>query len=584
MKTLTLERLKHFAAVLLAVLLCLTLLPANALALEGENTSDLSYTNNRDDYANLSDEEFANFRVVNTTGMRENILYRTSSPINPALGRNTYADAAMKKAGVTVAVNIAESLLDERDYEGYKDTYYYKSTSHAAYDLGTSYSSDTFKAKLVLALTHIANKEGVYAITCSDGYERTGVVVALLECLMGASYDEVVDDYMTSAYNYYGITPEDARYEELLKQGLIQPLCTILGVSDLANADLAAKTETYLDDIGLSESNLADLKYHLGTSEGEIESVALININTTLDPVNKVKFTAEIDPNAKDTDGVLLKDKFQITNESWISGTATIKSKEGTEVPRVGRDYDYEITLEAKDGWRFNESLLPSDIPFTFTVDGVKRTHDDGLKVVVLPTETKKAIITDAVDSVHVNPVDITNASETGIKNVRYTGKEDTVKPVVKATVNGTTVTLVEGTDYTTAVKPEAPKAIGQYTVTLTGQDKFTGTITKTFKITKGVNPIKVKAKTVTLKYSKVKKKSQKVAAKTAFTVSSAQGKVTYKKVSGNKKITVAKNGKITVKKKLKKGTYKVKVKVTAAGNANYAAGSKTVTVKIKVK
>lgn len=45
-----------------------------------------------------------------------------------------------------------------------------------------------------------------------------------------------------------------------------------------------------------------------------------------------------------------------------------------------------------------------------------------------------------------------------------------------------------------------------------------------------------------------------------------------------------AKNGNITVKKKIKKGTYKVKIKVTAAGNAGFKPGTKTVTVKIKVK
>ena len=42
--------------------------------------------------------------------------------------------------------------------------------------------------------------------------------------------------------------------------------------------------------------------------------------------------------------------------------------------------------------------------------------------------------------------------------------------------------------------------------------------------------------------------------------------------------------GKVTVKKKLKKGTYKIKVKVTAAGNSNYKALTRTVTFKIKVK
>lgn len=97
-------------------------------------------------------------------------------------------------------------------------------------------------------------------------------------------------------------------------------------------------------------------------------------------------------------------------------------------------------------------------------------------------------------------------------------------------------------------------------------------------------NPITAKAKTVTFKASKVKKKAQSVKASKAFTVKKAQGKVTYKKTSGSKKIAVSKAGKVTVKKGTKKGTYKAKVKVTAAGNATYKSGSKTVTLKVKVK
>ena len=63
--------------------------------------------------------------------------------------------------------------------------------------------------------------------------------------------------------------------------------------------------------------------------------------------------------------------------------------------------------------------------------------------------------------------------------------------------------------------------------------------------------------------------------------VSAKKGKKSFrKKFSVN-----AKTGKITVKKRLKKGTYKVKVKVKAAGNANYKASAwKTVTFKVKVK
>ena len=41
---------------------------------------------------------------------------------------------------------------------------------------------------------------------------------------------------------------------------------------------------------------------------------------------------------------------------------------------------------------------------------------------------------------------------------------------------------------------------------------------------------------------------------------------------------------KVTVKKGLKKGTYKVKVKVTAPGDSNYKKAVKQTTFKIRVK
>ena len=106
-----------------------------------------------------------------------------------------------------------------------------------------------------------------------------------------------------------------------------------------------------------------------------------------------------------------------------------------------------------------------------------------------------------------------------------------------------------------------------------------------TTKAKKKANTLTVKAKKPVVKYKNLKKKKQTIARKNAITVSKAKGKVTYKKASGNKKITVnKKTGKITVKKGLKKGTYKVKIKVTAAGNSTYKAKSKTFAVAIKVK
>ena len=75
-----------------------------------------------------------------------------------------------------------------------------------------------------------------------------------------------------------------------------------------------------------------------------------------------------------------------------------------------------------------------------------------------------------------------------------------------------------------------------------------------------------------------------KIQRQKAIYVAKNKGPVTYSKASGNKKITISKAGKITVKKGLKKGKYKLRVKVRAAGNDDYKPLTKTVTVWIKVK
>lgn len=104
---------------------------------------------------------------------------------------------------------------------------------------------------------------------------------------------------------------------------------------------------------------------------------------------------------------------------------------------------------------------------------------------------------------------------------------------------------------------------------------------------TQAVNPLTVKGKTATVKYKKLRRKKQALSVSKAISFTKkGQGKLTYAKVSGNMKITINKStGKITIKKGLRRKTYKVKVKVRAAGNNQYKPSSwKTVTIKIKVK
>ena len=102
-----------------------------------------------------------------------------------------------------------------------------------------------------------------------------------------------------------------------------------------------------------------------------------------------------------------------------------------------------------------------------------------------------------------------------------------------------------------------------------------------------------VNPKTAKVKYKKLKKKKQTVACSKVMTISNAKGDMQYSLVTVKRgkskkykkyfKID-SKTGTVTVKKKLRKGTYKITCNATCSGNADYMSATKTVTFKIKVK
>ena len=183
---------------------------------------------------------------------------------------------------------------------------------------------------------------------------------------------------------------------------------------------------------------------------------------------------------------------------------------------------------------------------------------------------------------------DISKATVSGIKDKTYTGNKITPSPTVK--LDGKT--LKKGIDYTVSYKNN--KNVGTATVTITGKGSYKGTVTKTFKIKQADNKLNVKAKNKTYSRSYSKKKKNEISGKDIYKFTKknkTKGTIKYTLSSvkkGKKKVTKGfsvnkSNGKLTIKAGVAKGSYKIKVKVTA-GDKNYKTVKNDVEFTVEVK
>lgn len=232
-------------------------------------------SNKRADYPGLSDEEYANFRAVETTGMGVGTLYRSSSPLRPAYNRNAEADTALQNAQIRTVMNMADSEEAMRSYPDYILTHY-SDCDIIALDMKIDLASEEFRAALADGFRYLASHEGPYLIHCHEGKDRTGFACGILECLMGASADEVVEDYMITYYNFYGIGPDSEQYEQIADSNIRASLADAFGIDAIDGdaVDLAAEAEEYLLEIGMSSEEIQALKTRLAQDYGGLADAA----------------------------------------------------------------------------------------------------------------------------------------------------------------------------------------------------------------------------------------------------------------------------------------------------------------------
>ncbi|MCR4894391.1 MAG: tyrosine-protein phosphatase, partial [Eubacteriales bacterium] len=222
--------------------------------LDTQKARDLSYTDIREEYP--SDEVFANFREVTVGDIREGILFRGASPCDNQHKRASYSDKLIEAAGVRCILDLADNDVKIEKYissDSFASPYFlslYNDGKVIPVALAMNFSSEDFAASLAMGLIRMASLEGPYYVHCTEGKDRTGFVMMLLEALTGATWQEIVDDYMLTYDNYYKINPQKdpEKYALILEKNLVVMMRTVIGdpEADPAKADLAAAAREYL--------------------------------------------------------------------------------------------------------------------------------------------------------------------------------------------------------------------------------------------------------------------------------------------------------------------------------------------------
>ena len=233
----------------------------------------MKYTNDREDYDFISDAAFANARGVSAGKMASGILYRSSSPFSNEINRAKYVSEYLEQAKVMTVLNLTDT---EEKMAAYDMPAYSRSLWEGGQvilcPLKADPTADDYNQRLVAALKELPSRPAPYVVHCTEGKDRTGYVCALLEGLCGATYEEIVADYLITYDNYYQITPvkDPALCNTLVSLRLNTCLMYYAGVTDeaqLPEVDYAKAFASYLLSHGMSQQQLDALVQALTVSK-----------------------------------------------------------------------------------------------------------------------------------------------------------------------------------------------------------------------------------------------------------------------------------------------------------------------------
>ena len=150
----------------------------------------------------MPDEKFANFRPINVGNLKENIIYRGACPMDNTHKRAPVVDRLLSREKINFIINLSDNEDEVEEYRAQDDfdsPYFmqlYNDKKVVLLSMDANFKSDGFSEKLAYGLTEASKNEGPYYFHCQEGKDRTGYVCFVVEALAGASWNEIVVDYM----------------------------------------------------------------------------------------------------------------------------------------------------------------------------------------------------------------------------------------------------------------------------------------------------------------------------------------------------------------------------------------------------
>lgn len=217
---------------------------------------------------------YGNFRNVKSGKIGWDTLYRSQHPANGSF-RSKFANELAEEYRIRTVLNLSDSDSTLKAYfrkNKISSSYYYRTlySSGRVYtaNLSQKHTSSSYRKKVANGLKFLSKNKGPYLIHCEVGRDRTGFVILLLECLMGASYDEMLSDYAISYVNVNQYTQEKARQKAI--SCLNEEFSYMTGKAKSTNwrqVDLSQHAVNYMIKGGMSYTEISALRKNLSRSD-----------------------------------------------------------------------------------------------------------------------------------------------------------------------------------------------------------------------------------------------------------------------------------------------------------------------------